>query len=239
MTQTEFLVLGRTAGFVARAPGFSHPSTPVVARIGVAFALAIGISPGVSAAHAFEPMPFLIAMAGEFLVGTIIGIGTTLLYDAAYTAGRMLDDYVGIRGSVPTANVTAAQGFGRLWSYLFLAGFFLLDGYAYVILTLADSFSHIHPGAFVTRADLLAFATAFPVTIVRASVTFAAPAIAVVAVVQLALGAVARVIPRFSSFTLAFPIVFAVTIIITLVTLPLAFPLSADPRPWLVMPWVR
>ena len=67
--------------------------------------------------------------------------------------------------------------------------------------------------------------------------TFAAPAIAVVAVVQLALGAVARVIPRFSSFTLAFPIVFAVTIVITLVTLPLAFPLSADPRPWLVMPW--
>jgi len=57
----------------------------------------------------------------------------------AYAAGRLLDDYVGLRGSVPTANVTAASGFGRLWSSVFLAAFFLLDGWAIVITRFAQS----------------------------------------------------------------------------------------------------
>ncbi len=237
MTQTELLVLGRTAGFVFRAPGFSHPNTPVLVRAGLAFALSIAIATGVPTGHVLDLLPFIVALAGEVMIGAMIGIGASLLYDGAYTAGRMLDDYVGIRGSVPTANVTMAQGFGRLWSMLFLAGFFVLDGYAFVIIALADSFTHVAPGAFLVRDQLLQFAMALPVTIFRAAVTFAAPAIAVVAVIQLGLGAIARVVPRFSSFTLSFPIVFAAALLVTLVALPLAYPLSGDPRPWLVLPF--
>jgi hypothetical protein len=43
------------------------------------------------------------------------------------------------------------------------------------------------------------------------------------------------VVPRLSSFTLAFPAVFAAGLLVTIATLPLLAPLGA--RPWLILPW--
>ncbi len=158
-----------------------------------------------------------------------------MLYDAAYYAGRLVDDYVGVRASVPTANVTSAQAFGRLWSSAFLAGFFLLDGYVPVVDAFAASFTRIPPGAFVARDAWLHFAFALPATIVRGALAIAAPAVAVVLTAQIALAAVARVVPRFASFSLAFPIVFAAALVVTIAGVPLLAPLAA--HPWLVLPW--
>jgi hypothetical protein len=42
-------------------------------------------------------------------------------------------------------------------------------------------------------------------------------------------------VPRFGSFSLAFPLVFAAALCVTVVTLPQLIPLGA--RPWLVVPW--
>ena len=54
-------------------------------------------------------------------------------------------------------------------------------------------------------------------------------AIAVAAGVQVARAAVTRVVPRISSFTLSFPIVFAAAIVVAIATLPLYAPLAAHP----------
>jgi flagellar biosynthesis protein FliR len=247
---TALLVFARAAGLVSRAPGFSHPSVPPVARAGFALALAFAVAPFVAPVRELDLAALTFALAADFAVGAAIGFGASLLYDGAYYAGRTIDDYLGVRGSVPGANVTSAQAFGRLWSSVFLAAFVLLDGWVPVVRTFADSFAHIAPGmllpaagalpasaggAFNGDSGWLRFALALPATILRAAFVVAAPAIAVAASLQLALAAVARVVPRFSSFTLAFPAVFAAALLVTLVTVPLLAPLGA--RPWLVLPW--
>ena len=235
MTQTALLVLARSVGLMFRAPGFTHPSVPMVVRAAFALALAGCVTPGVAPLVAFDLGRLIVAVASEVAIGAAIGIGASLLYDGAYYAGRMVDDYVGVRGSVPNAAVSSAQGFGRLWSSVFLAGFFLLDGYALVVRAFAESFRHVPAGAFVGGANWMHFAIALPIAIVRAALLFAAPAIAVGMIVQLALGAIARIVPRFSSFTLSFPLVFAAALLVTVVSVPLFAPLAA--RPWLVVPF--
>jgi flagellar biosynthetic protein FliR len=235
MTQTTLLVVARSAGMVFRAPGFSHPSVPAPVRAGFALALALAVAPHAGAAPPLGAGAFALAIASETLLGATIGIGASLLYDGAYYAGRLVDDYVGVRASVPTAAVTSAQAFGRLWSSVFLAGFFLLDGYVPVIGTFAESFAHIAPGAAATRGAWLHVALALPATIVRASLAIAAPALAVTLTVQIGLAAVARVVPRFASFSLTFPVVFGAALIVTIVGIPLLAPLTA--HPWLVVPW--
>ena len=122
-----------------------------------------------------------------------------------------------------------------MWSSLFLAGFFLFDGYAVVVRAFAASFERVTAGGVIGSADWFAFALALPQTIGTAALLVAAPALAVCAVVQLALAAVARVVPRFSSFTLSFPLVLAAALFVTLATLPLLQPLAA--HPWLVVPY--
>jgi flagellar biosynthetic protein FliR len=234
MTQTMLLVFARSAGMVFRAPGFSHPNVPPPVRAGLALALAAAIASHVRAVS-FDGAAFALAVAGETLLGAAIGTGASLLYDAAYYAGRTIDDYVGVRGSVPNANVTSAQAFGRLWSSVFLAGFFLFDGYVPVVRAFAASFDVVAPGGIIAPGAWSAFAIALPVTIVRASLLIAAPALAVALTVQVALAAVARVVPRLASFSLAFPVVFAAAIVVTLAGIPLFAPLAG--HPWLVLPF--
>jgi flagellar biosynthesis protein FliR len=234
MTQTTLLVFARGAGMIFRAPGFSHPSVPPPVRAALALALAFAIAPHVRNV-AFDGAGFTLAIASETLLGAAIGTGASLLYDGAYYAGRTIDDYVGVRGTVPNANVTSAQAFGRLWSSVFLAGFFLLDGYVPVVRAFAGSFDAVAPGGIVTPAAWTQFAVALPETIVRAALLIAAPALAVALTVQVALAAVARVVPRLASFSLAFPVVFAVAIIVALSGIPLFAPLAA--HPWLVLPF--
>ena len=234
MTQTTLLVFARSAGLVFRAPGFSHPSVPPPVRAGLALALALIVAPNVHAT-ALDGGIFALAIAGETLLGAAIGTGAALLYDAAYYAGRLVDDYVGVRGSVPSANVTSAQAFGRLWSSVFLAGFFLLDGYVPVVRAFAASFDAVAPGGIVAPGAWSAFAIALPVTIVRGALLIAAPALTVALTVQIALAAIARVVPRLASFSLAFPVAFAAAIVVTLIGIPLFAPLAA--QPWLVVPY--
>ena len=235
MTQTMLLAFARAAGLVSRAPAFSHPSVPPVVRAGFALALAFAVAPHVVPARSMDLAAFTLAVAGDFAVGAAIGFGASLLYDGAYYAGRTVDDYLGVRGSVPGANVTSAQAFGRLWSSAFLAAFVLLDGWVPVVRAFAGSFEHVAAGAFAGDPAWEHFALALPATILRAAFVVAAPAIAVAASLQLVLAAVARVVPRFSSFTLAFPVTFAAAVVVTLVTLPLVASLGA--RPWFVFPW--
>ena len=63
----------------------------------------------------------------------------------------------------------------------------------------------------------------------------AAPAVAMAFVVQIALGALSRVVPRFGSFTLAFPLAFAAALVMTTIAVPIAaghvpVPILAIPR---------
>lgn len=229
------LVFARGAGLMFRAPGFTHPSVPLIARLGMALVLAVCVAPGVVGHADMDMAAFGLAIAAEIALGTAMGMGASLLYDGAYYAGRMIDDYVGVRGSVPNAAVTSAQGFGRLWSSVFLAGFFLLDGYVFVVRAFANSFDRVRAGGLVAPDGWFHFALALPTTIVHAALMMAAPAIAVAATVQLALAAVARVVPRFSSFTLSFPLVFAAALLITIASVPLFAPFAA--HPWLLAPY--
>lgn len=230
MNAVQALVLARCAGFVFRAPGFSHPAVPPVVRAGLAFALsgacARGLGPRAVAAGGF-----VFALASEAALGAALGTAAAMLYDGAYAGGRALDDYVGIRASVPNANVAAGAGFGRLWSLAFAAAFFALGGYRIALAEFAHTFSALPPGALVASAHWQTFALALPATLLRAALLVAGPALGVAFVAQAALAAVSRIAPRLSTFALAFPVVFALALAATFATLPAAFAGAA--RPWL------
>lgn len=231
MSAAEVLVFARCAGFAFRAPGFSHPSVPPMLRAGFALVLAIALAPAAHDLRAPDGAAFALAVATEAGIGAAMGFAASLLYDGAYAGGRALDDYVGIKGSVPNAQIYAPSGFGRVWSMLFTAGFFLLGGYRLLVLALARSFEQLPPGSVPSAHALYAYAITLPVTIIEAALMVAGPAIALVFVAQCTLGALTRVIPRFAAFTLSFPLVFALALIAMILTVPALFQASASP--WL------
>ena len=229
MTQTGLLVFARCAGFAFRAPALSHPSVPAPVRAGFAAVLAYALTPGTHAARSFEPPLFVLALVVETALGATIGIAASLLYDAAYAGGRTLDDYVGIRASVPTAGVLPSSAFGRLWSLTFTAGFLLLDGYHIVILIFAKGLSRVPPGSVLALQGFEQFALRYPYLLVSAALEIAGPAIALAFLTQIALGVIARIVPRFATFTLSFPLVFAMALAATLAALPVVHDSAGQP----------
>ena len=215
------LVFARCAGFAFRAPGFSHPSVPAPVRAGIALFLTIAISPGVHAVREFDGIALIVALVTEFLLGSAIGIAASLLYDGAYAGGRVLDDYVGVKAIAPNVQLVAPSGYGRVWSIAFTGGFFLLGAYRVVLLALANSFARVAPGAPFDAHAWAPFIISLATTIVLIALSVAAPAIALAFVVQIALGALSRTIPRFASFSLSFPLVFGAVLIVTAISVPL------------------
>ncbi len=230
MSEGEALVFARCAGFVVRAPGFSHPSVPPPLRAGFAFVLSPSLAQAY-APHVQLAVPaFIVALAGEFCIGAAIGIAASMLNDGAYAGGRALDDYVGIRASVPTAGLSSGAGFGRLWSLAFTTGFFVLGGYRIAFDGFAQGFETLPAPVVVASTSLAVFAAGLPATLIRAAFTIAGPAVVLALVVQFGLAAIARIVPRFATFTLAFPVVFGVVLVATLAALPLLLPLAAWPQ---------
>lgn len=231
MSDGELLVFARCTGFVFRAPGFSHPDVPPPVRAGFALVLSLALGRAYAESARLAPGGLVLACASEALVGAAIGIGASMLYDGAFAGGRTLDDYVGIRASVPSASVSAGAGFGRLWSLAFAAGFFALGGYRPALLAFADAFRTLPPGALVASAGLQTFALALPQTLLRAALFVAGPAIAIALVAQVGLAIAARLVPRLSTFALAFPIVFGCVLLATIAALPIV--LASAAAPWL------
>jgi flagellar biosynthetic protein FliR len=230
------LVLARCAGFVFRAPGFSHPSVPAPLRGGFALVLAILIAPSLSGAPRLNGVAFVAALLVEFLLGSAIGMAASLVYDAAYAGGRIVDDYVGVKAIAPSVMLVAPSGFGRVWSLAFTGAFFLTGGYRSMLLGFAQSFVRIPLQAPLHAGAWASFAAVLAANFLAVALQVAAPALGFAFVVQIALGALSRVIPRFGTFTLAFPLAFAAALIATAIVVPLAA--GHAPPPMLAVPGV-
>lgn len=231
MSDAGLLVLARCAGFVFRAPGFSHPAVPPPLRAGFAYLLALSLAPP-SVAHARVPhgAAFALTLAAETALGAALGNAASLLYDGAYAGGRLVDDYVGIRANAPSANVAPSSGFGRLWSLAFACGFFTLGGDRIALETFAAGFVAVPPGVLPNAPQLASYALAVPALLVRAALLVGGPALACAFAGQLALSALARVVPRLAPFTLSFGVAFASALAATLLGLPALLPAAG--RPW-------
>jgi flagellar biosynthetic protein FliR len=142
------------------------------------------------------------------------------LYDGAYAGGRAIDDYVGVKAIAPSLQLVAPSGFGRVWSMAYTGGFFLSGAYRLTILAFAGGFERLPPASFANAQAWTSFAGAVATNVVGVAVAVAAPSIALAFVVQIALGALSRAVPRFGSFTLAFPMTFGAALIMTALAAP-------------------
>lgn len=217
---TGLLVFARSVGFVFRAPGFSHPSVPAPLRAGFAAILAMAILSSPHTTTRLEGVALLGAFIAELLLGSALGMTASLIYDAAYAGGRIVDDYVGMRAIAPSLQLVAPSGFGRIWSLAFTGGFFLSGAYRIALLAFAQSFTSIPVAVGLQGVSWRGYVSSFATTFVTIALQIAAPAVGLAFVAQMAIGAISRVIPRFGSFTLAFPLAFAAAIVATAIALP-------------------
>lgn len=229
------LVFARTLGFAIKAPGLGHPSTPrtvrIVFAVGITLALATDFPRSI---HDFS-LTLMIAFVLEMAIGAAMGLSSAILYDGAYAGGRMLDDYLGVRTAMPMATVASGAEFGRLWSNVFLAGLLFSGGFERLLQFFAQSFALFPPGSIPAPGQIHEYALMLATLISQAALIIIGPAVASAFLAQVCLGAIARMVPRLSTFALSFPIIYALALGSSVAAMPRMLPYAA--HAWFVMPF--
>lgn len=220
-----FLVLARISAFIVAGPVFSMSNIPGLVKIGLSFALAVIIYPSVSASagdYSIDGWDYVFALLREVLVGLAVGYVASLILNALMFAGSLIDMHIGFFMSSIFDPMSGAMA-GITSRFLYLLGLAVLlgfNGHHVIIAALVRSYQVVPVNsAKVSAAAALFLIKVFGQMIVI-GVQIAAPLIAVMLIIDVTLGLLARTAPQINVFMLGFPI----KIIFGLLTLSVMVP---------------
>lgn len=165
---------------------------------------------------------FVLAVAGELLVGLSIGYVTTMFFSIVFTAGQIIDTQIGF-GMVQIYDVqTNAQipVAGSMLNLILLESFLITNGHLKLISMLFATFEYIPVGGVQLRPELGTLMLRGFFEVFALSINVAMPIIASGLVAEIGLGVVVRTAPQMNIFVLGMPIKVVLGLIMLGVVLP-------------------
>ncbi len=199
------LLATRLGGVFLIAPVFAARSVPT--RVRVALLIAFGVALYPSVAGVGVPVT-LATLVSEAYIGLLIGVGAALFVGAAEMAGEWLAVQMGLAGAT-TVNPSSTEStpvLGNLMSVLAVVLILGVDGHLVMIEALAASAEVIPVGSGLDWIGLDASTAVLGTALFATGLRFAAPAVAVLLTVNVALGILARTVPQLNMLMVAFPV---------------------------------
>lgn len=200
------LFSARVTGLVAIAPLFSARPVPAMVRAGLVVLLVILMVPALATSPtAAATVP---AVLSEALVGFTLGLGAALLVGAAEAAGELLGIQIGLQGSalVDPLSLQQSTATGQFLQLFAVALLLSLDAHLVMLQALGASVDLIPVGTVGHLRDGLWRLVGLGSHLFVLGLRFAAPVIAVVLLVTIALAVLSRAAPQLNILSLAFPV---------------------------------
>ncbi len=204
------LIFARISGFLSIVPVFSFRTLPVQIRIFFSLWLSLLLFPIIklsSSVPSFS-IAFGILFIKEVLVGIALGYSVSLIFAGIQLAGEYIDLHIGFGMS----NVFDPQAEAQLpvtSQFIYLISiliFISLGGHYVLVKGIADSFRFIpltggtyHPQIVERVVDLFVF-------FFKLSLRIAAPVLASMFLVHIAMGIISRIAPQLNVFIIVFPL---------------------------------
>ena len=220
--QKLLLILIRITAFIVLCPGFSFKGIPNIFKIALSFGFSIIVyltTPDVPIIS--DLLYFFILVIKETLFGLTIGYVTQLIYGIMEIAGQLIDFQVGFSmASVYDPSLGRnASNYGKMYYWLSICVFFLLDMHHKIIETLIKSFEYIP----ITTVGFDGFGVLSVITlfskVFELAVNLAAPMIIVVLVIDAVLGIISKTVPQINVLMLGMPIKSMMSFILTMIML--------------------
>ena len=205
------LILARVGGLVMTAPIFGGREVPTQVRGLLAVMLTLLILP-MQAQPAPAPLTalpdYVLDLAGETLIGLVLGLGIKILLAGIQLAGQIVSQLSGLAladvfqpdfdASVPV--------FSQLLLYVTLAVFVVLGGHRMVMAALLDTFGVIPPGVGPTSSSIVDATTSLLAQSFELGIRAAAPAMTALLLATLVLGLISRTLPQINIIAVGFGI---------------------------------
>ncbi|MCL2080906.1 MAG: flagellar biosynthetic protein FliR [Oscillospiraceae bacterium] len=222
---THFLMLVvRMSALFIISPVFGRANLPAYVKVLMSIMIAF------IALQFYPPPPelpptllhFVLAVAGELLIGLSIGYVTTMFFGIVFTAGNIIDTQIGF-GMVQIYDVaTNAQMpvVGTLMNVVIIQCFLLTNGHLRLIRLLFATFEYIPVGRVVLTPELGQLMLAGFVQTFVISISVAMPLVASALVAEVGLGIVVRTAPQMNIFALGLPLKVILGLIMLAVVAP-------------------
>jgi flagellar biosynthetic protein FliR len=227
-----FLVFVRVVSVVGTLPVLDTRGVPGLFKAG----LSLGMSAALVSVVPLSPpslsgwLPFGLAVAGEVLLGVLMGLSIRLLFTGIQMAGQLVGFQMGFAVANVFDPVTSAQVSLPAQAYnLFATLIFLtVNGHHQLLRALAESFRRLPPSA-----GLWADRTGEPLTALAGemfslSIRVGAPVLVALLLTSIALGIVARTVPQMNVYFVAMPVSIAVGLIFMALSFPFVWLVLAD-----------
>ncbi len=216
---TFTFVLARIGGLVMTAPLFGSQEVPTRIRALLAFALALVITPVEWSTPA--PMPanlilYALAMAGELLVGLILGLGVMILLSGVQVAGQVISQMSGMS----LADVfnpgfdSEVPVISNLLHLVTLAVFVIIGGHRLLVGALLDTYSSMPVGHAGLPDSLGKLVSSLLTESFSLAVRGAAPSMVALLLATIVLGLISRTLPQLNILAIGFGLNAVVTFLV-------------------------
>jgi len=204
------LVVTRVGAAMALLPGIGESSAPAIVRAGLAFGIALLVLPSVAPLVPPVPDPGLAAagmVAAEVVTGLWLGWLARLVVLALPIAGQIVSYLLGLSNVLqPDAEIGAqATAVAKLFDVAVPVLVLGSGLYVLPLAALAGSYTLIAPGALLPSADTAATAVSAVAKAFTLALQLAAPFLLASVVWTVAIGLLARLVPRLQVYFLAMP----------------------------------
>jgi len=222
--QTFLVVTSRVAGFIGAVPVFSSAQTPGRVKTGLAIAVSLALFPVMADAVpkvSFAPLPFLLLIISELLLGMLLGLVARLIFTAVEFGATV----IGYQMGFAAANVFDPQNerqvalISQFQNVFAILIFLAINGHHLFLRTAVMSYELLPPGQIDFSGQAVPFLMELASHMFAIGVQFSAPVLAVLLLSGLILGVLARVFPQLNVFLLSFPINIGTAFIVMALTL--------------------
>ncbi len=205
------LTLMRMSVVLFLLPFFGATLVPNAIKGALCFVMALAVYPMLSFPGAIMPAnPWMLALMflGEVIMGLLLNILVSFLFAAVQSAGAVMGFSMGftLMNSIDPMTGASESGLGHLMNQVTTMLFLSLNGHLILIGALAQSFELVPPGGLLISAALGEHIVAFSGQILVMAVKIAAPIMASIFLVDLALALVARAAPQMNVLFIGFPL---------------------------------
>jgi flagellar biosynthetic protein FliR len=203
------LVLARVAGLAGLAPMLGGRRIPRTARLLLAAACALCITPlhlTDAGPLSASPLDALSMLAREALLGVILGVSLLALGAGLQLAGQLVGHLSGLSlGEIFDPEQTGdAAGFGRCFELVAMASFLLIGGHRQVLAAVLDTFAWLPPGRALDPAGLFETFVQMVAQSFLLGIRAAAPVLVALLAATLIMGLVSRAWPQLHAFSMGF-----------------------------------
>lgn len=204
------LVFVRISGIFTAAPIFGSRNFPLYAKAGFALLLAYILHPLIYSAKVTIPdqlLSYMFVLAGELLIGLLIGFASTFVFSAVQMAGQLLDMQIGF-GIVNVIDPQFGQQVPLVGNFKYMLAilvFLISNGHHIFLSALFASFKMIPVTGVVFHTSLVDILVDMVFTIFITALKISLPVLVALLLTDIALGILARMMPQMNIFIVGVP----------------------------------